>query len=578
MSDKNIDNIDFELLIKALNKSSFKLIIIEYNHYTLIDALKKKVKVYYSKRNISTFSFANSSSEKIISSIEKPDSDIILLEDFEFILNDPVKYIYFNQRRDKIVSNNVKLIIFLSSLNKSLQKFVANLPDIWSFRNLYLQFYTSDFNKNELFDVELKSIIENDSNEYPHHNSELTSLINRISFGLNNFPDDLGLVYSASLEVLTVLIRTPSNTFKEIDNFFVLLKRISIEKGYDSYFSKMKIDLINDLIKTYPLQSISSLLNEEMKNYLSNSKLSLLEDSSYLPLEYFLNFGSKRIRPLMTVLGSRLFESDWRKATKTAISIELFHNSTLIHDDLMDNAPIRRGKPTVHEKWNSNVALISGDILLLEATKILNELSPSIAKKAIAKFLITGVEVMRGQLLDMDFETKISVTEEEYLEMIRLKTSVLLGLSLELGGIIAKAKKDQLQLLYDVGVNIGMGFQLQDDLLDVYGDPEKFGKQVGGDIISNKKTYLLIKALEYSKGRNEEEELTYWLTLKQFNNQEKIASVTNIYNKLKIKELTEIKINAYFDTALEKMQKLNGYTAAKEELYSFFRVLIDRET
>ena len=247
-----------------------------------------------------------------------------------------------------------------------------------------------------------------------------------------------------------------------------------------------------------------------------------------------------------------------------------------MHDDIMDNAPLRRGKPTVHEKWNANIAILSGDVMLVQAYELLMEVEDSRFKKAMKRFNRTAAEVCEGQQLDMNFESRENVTESEYLEMIKLKTSVLLGYALELGGIIGGASDKSCELLYEVGINIGLGFQLKDDLLDVYGDPIKFGKQVGGDIISNKKTYMLIEAIEKASGETKES-LNDWLNAKEFDNVEKVKAVTAIYNTLGIKQLAEAKINAYFDKGLECLAKLKVEDDRKTELKAFAEMLIDRE-
>jgi geranylgeranyl diphosphate synthase, type II len=296
----------------------------------------------------------------------------------------------------------------------------------------------------------------------------------------------------------------------------------------------------------------------------------------YEPIRYLMALGGKRMRPLMTLMATALFTDDWQKAVKPASAVEVFHNFTLMHDDIMDNAPLRRGKPTVHEKWNANIAILSGDVMLVQAYELLMEVEDSRFKKAMKRFNRTAAEVCEGQQLDMNFESREQVTEAEYLEMIKLKTSVLLGFALELGGIIAGASDKSCELLYEIGINIGLGFQLKDDLLDVYGDPEKFGKQVGGDIISNKKTFMLIEAIEKASGETKEL-LDKWLNIKTFDNVEKVKAVTEIYDSLGIKQLAETKINAYFDKGLRCLDALKVDEERKTELRAFAEMLIDRE-
>jgi geranylgeranyl diphosphate synthase type II len=320
------------------------------------------------------------------------------------------------------------------------------------------------------------------------------------------------------------------------------------------------------------LQNFQQALNEEFAQQTYGENPPEL----YEPIRYLMSLGGKRLRPMMTLMATALFTDDWQKAVKPASAVEVFHNFTLMHDDIMDNAPLRRGKPTVHEKWNANIAILSGDVMLVQAYELLMEVEDSRFKKAMKRFNRTAAEVCEGQQLDMNFESRETVTESEYLEMIKLKTSVLLGYALELGGIIGGASEKSCNLLYEVGINIGLGFQLKDDLLDVYGDPVKFGKQVGGDIISNKKTYMLIEAIEKATGETKGL-LDKWLTVKEFDNAEKVKAVTEIYNSLGIKQLAEAKINDYFDKGLECLAKLKVEEERKTELKAFAEMLIDRE-
>ncbi|MEA5404072.1 polyprenyl synthetase family protein [Arcicella sp. DC2W] len=296
----------------------------------------------------------------------------------------------------------------------------------------------------------------------------------------------------------------------------------------------------------------------------------------YEPIRYLMSLGGKRMRPLMTLMATALFTDDWQKAIKPATAVEVFHNFTLMHDDIMDKAPLRRGKPTVHAKWNDNTAILSGDVMLVQAYELLMFVEDAKFKKALKRFNRTAAEVCEGQQLDMNFENRENVSEEEYLEMIKLKTSVLLGYALELGGIIGGASEKSCDLLYNIGLNIGLGFQLKDDLLDVYGDPEKFGKQVGGDIISNKKTFMLIEALEKADGETKVA-LDKWLSLKEFDATEKVKAVTAIYDSLGIRQVATIKINTYFDKAFEALDSLKVDEDRKLMLRTFAETLIDRE-
>ncbi|WP_374759205.1 polyprenyl synthetase family protein [Dyadobacter chenhuakuii] len=296
----------------------------------------------------------------------------------------------------------------------------------------------------------------------------------------------------------------------------------------------------------------------------------------YEPIRYIMSLGGKRFRPLLTLLAASIYSDQWDNAVKPAMAVEVFHNFTLMHDDIMDQAPLRRGKPTVHEKWNANTAILSGDVMLIKAYDLLLDIPAEKLRRVLERFNKTAAEVCEGQQLDMNFETRWDVTEEEYLGMIRLKTSVLLGFALELGGIIGGADEESIQLLYSAGENMGIGFQLKDDLLDVYGDPDKFGKQVGGDIISNKKTFLLIEAL--SKADQESKaELDKWIGLADFDKQEKVAGITAIYEKLGIRAFTEQKIQEYFTKGLSSLHALKIDEARKQPLLQFAEQLVERE-
>jgi geranylgeranyl diphosphate synthase, type II len=299
----------------------------------------------------------------------------------------------------------------------------------------------------------------------------------------------------------------------------------------------------------------------------------------YEPIRYLMKLGGKRIRPVLCLLGYSLFKDSWRKAVSPALGIEIFHNFTLMHDDIMDKAPLRRGKQTVHEKWNDNIAILSGDVMLVNAYQYLNkteDLSLSEYQYLCQRFNRTAAEVCEGQQMDMNFESREDVQISEYVEMIRLKTSVLIGLSLEMGAILAQTSREISDAMYRIGELIGLGFQLKDDLLDVYGDPEKFGKQPGGDILSNKKTFLLIRALELAEGPVLKE-LQTWLAAQKFDSQEKVQAVTAIYTGLGIKAATEREINQYFDQAFVAMDELALEAGKKEGLLKFMRGLVDRE-
>ena len=297
---------------------------------------------------------------------------------------------------------------------------------------------------------------------------------------------------------------------------------------------------------------------------------------TYDPIRYIMSLGGKRMRPMLALLGTYLFDDDYIKSMRPAVGVEVFHNFTLMHDDIMDNAPLRRGQPTVHEKWNPNVAILSGDVMLVYAYNLMLEVEDTKLRQVIQAFNQCATLVCEGQQLDMNYETAPLVSEEDYIEMIRRKTAVLLGFALELGGIIAGTSAENLALLRGFGENIGLGFQLKDDLLDVYADASKFGKQVGGDIIANKKTFLLIKALENAQ-EADKETLDYWLSLKEFDKFEKVQSVTNIYNNLGIKALTEEKMNEYFQKGFQQLEAIQADQTKIDILRGFTEQIINRE-
>jgi geranylgeranyl diphosphate synthase type II len=295
----------------------------------------------------------------------------------------------------------------------------------------------------------------------------------------------------------------------------------------------------------------------------------------YEPIKYIMSLGGKRLRPTLVLLSYSLFEIDPEEVIDQALAVEVFHNFTLMHDDIMDEAPLRRGKKTVHEKWNGNTAILSGDVMLVKAYDMLLSTRKKQLKPVLRIFNKCAAEVCEGQQMDMIFETQNKVTEAEYIEMIRLKTAVLIGMSLELGAILAETKSSTQEYLREFGENIGIGFQLKDDLLDVYGDQKKFGKQVGGDIISNKKTFLLIEALERAN-KKQKAELNKWLKVTDFDPAEKVKAVTAIYDEIGIKELTEAKMNEYFDKGFNAFKRVDASLSKKALLREFAEALIDR--
>ena len=297
----------------------------------------------------------------------------------------------------------------------------------------------------------------------------------------------------------------------------------------------------------------------------------------YEPIKYLMGLGGKRIRPLLTLLAYSLYKDDYQQILTPAAAVETFHNFTLMHDDIMDNAPLRRGKATVHEKWNANTAILSGDVMMVKAYDMLLKVPSEKLALCMKHFNRTAAEVCEGQQLDMNFEQREMVSEAEYLDMIRLKTAVLLGFALQYGALLAGAPEEDVQRLYDFGVSIGIGFQLKDDLLDVYADKAKFGKQVGGDIIANKKTYLLIKAKELATGK-EAEELSFWEAAKDFDKEQKVEAVTALYDRLGIKELTGTRMEAYFARGFEQLDQLHPLNKeALQGLRFLAEDLINRE-
>lgn len=298
--------------------------------------------------------------------------------------------------------------------------------------------------------------------------------------------------------------------------------------------------------------------------------------SLYEPIRYIMSLGGKRLRPQLVCLAYALYKKDAQKVIPLAVAVEAFHNFTLLHDDIMDNAPLRRGHSTVHEKWNVNTAILSGDVMLVKVYDMLLALPDNRMKDLLRAFNRCAAEVCEGQQWDMEFETRPSVSEREYIEMIRLKTAVLLGFSLELGATLAGAPPRDRKLLRTLGWNIGIGFQLKDDLLDVYADQKAFGKQVGGDIIANKKTYLLIRALERAKGR-QAAELKKWLAAKTFDKAEKVRAVTAIYDALHLRVDTEKKIKRYFNKGLGALKQLSAPARRVAALQQYATDLMGRE-
>lgn len=296
----------------------------------------------------------------------------------------------------------------------------------------------------------------------------------------------------------------------------------------------------------------------------------------YEPVKYVLSMGGKRIRPSLMLMAYNMYKDDPESILPSACAIETYHNYTLLHDDLMDNAGMRRGKQTVHVKWNANTAILSGDSMLVLAYRHFLECRQDKLKPVLDLFTETALEIGEGQQYDMDFETRTDVTEAEYIEMIRLKTSVLLACALKTGAILADAPAEDADNLYKFGEQMGLAFQLQDDYLDVYGDPSVFGKAVGGDILCNKKTYMLINAFNRADDA-QRAELTRWVTAKDFDPKEKIAAVTAIYDKVWIRKVAEEKIEYYFAQSRKYLAKVNLPDERKAVLAAYTDKMMTRE-
>ena len=313
---------------------------------------------------------------------------------------------------------------------------------------------------------------------------------------------------------------------------------------------------------------------KEIDNKLSKIILSNNPKELYEPVRYMLKMKSKRVRPILAILAYKLVHPNWKKVIQPCLCLELFHNFTLIHDDIMDKAPIRRGKKTIHEKWNKNIGILSGDLLMILAYDTISGLPKNILSKTMLKFNEISIKVCEGQQLDMNYQTRKNIDEKQYIEMIRLKTATLIGLSLQFGGLLANMNNNNLNTLYKIGELFGIGFQLRDDLLDVYGS-KNFGKKIGGDILENKKTFLSVKAYELSS-KKERKNLDYWKKKKK-SSKEKIKKVTEIFDKLNLKELTEEKIKSFFNLAYKKLENLNVKNSNKEELTDYLTKLFERK-
>ena len=313
---------------------------------------------------------------------------------------------------------------------------------------------------------------------------------------------------------------------------------------------------------------------QKVESYLENYRLPVSPVNLYEPLVYFLGLGGKRLRPVLTLIAAELGGKSIDEAIHAALSIELFHNFSLIHDDIMDNAPIRRGLPTVHEKWNSNIAILSGDVLLVKAYELISKQNKEHIPDLYQLFNKTAIEVCEGQQMDMDFEIREDVTIEEYIAMIRLKTSVLLGCALEFGFLISNQSVENRKNIYDFGVNLGIAFQIQDDILDLYGDPDKVGKQVGGDVRANKKTLLYLTAEKICKNLNNNK-LNILKETKDLD--KKVQETSAFYKEIGVLEETQKYLNYYYDSAMKSLE-LVEVNSSKDNLHQMVNYLFNRQS
>ena len=317
-------------------------------------------------------------------------------------------------------------------------------------------------------------------------------------------------------------------------------------------------------------------LIEKMNAYLASMPYMRSPEGLYEPIKYELSLGGKRLRPVLMLMAYNLYKEEVDAILPQAAGLETYHNHTLLHDDLMDNADMRRNQPTVHKKWNANTAILSGDAMLLLASRLMGQCDDAHLPAVMKTFTETAIEICEGQQWDMEFETRSDVTVPEYIEMIRLKTSVLLAAALKIGAIMGDAPAEDTELLYQFGVKMGLAFQLQDDFLDVYGDPKVFGKNIGGDIMCNKKTFMLITAHNLAN-ETQRQELERWIHAENPSAEEKIHAVTEIYNELSIGDLCNKEINTLYEEGLELLEKVNLPAEKKEPLRLFACRLMNRK-
>ena len=320
----------------------------------------------------------------------------------------------------------------------------------------------------------------------------------------------------------------------------------------------------------------STEILQAVNTYLDQLPYDRQPRSLYEPIQYVLSLGGKRIRPVLMLLVYNMYKDDPESILPSACALETYHNYTLLHDDLMDNADLRRGHPTVHRRWDANTAILSGDSMLVLAYERMAQCRPDKLAAVMALFTETALEIGEGQQYDMDFEHRTDVSEDEYIEMIRLKTSVLLACATKMGAILADASSADADALYQFGEQVGLAFQLQDDFLDVYGDTRVFGKAIGGDITSNKKTYMLINAL--NRANNEQrQELMHWITATDFDRDEKVQAVTRLYNEIGIDRLAQERIAYYFKQAQKHLDAVSLPDDRKQELRRYAADMMHRE-
>ena len=315
---------------------------------------------------------------------------------------------------------------------------------------------------------------------------------------------------------------------------------------------------------------------EFISDYLQSQSKIKEPKNLYDPIHYIMELGGKRMRPVLTLMSAEVFDTDYKKALPAALAVEVFHNFSLIHDDIMDDAPLRRGKMTVHEKWNVNTGILSGDAMLILAYQYFEQYEPIIFRSLAKLFSKTALEVCEGQQWDVDFETRDDVAISEYLKMIECKTAVLVAAAMKMGAIIAETSEENANLIYDFGLNLGLAFQLQDDYLDAFGNPETFGKQVGGDIIENKKTYLYLKAIEFSSP-DQKNELKQLFRTQPEDSLDKINAVKEIFNNSGAAQATQKAIQDYTFEAFETLEKMNISEEKKAMLQSFGVNLMGRK-